>query len=69
MAVKPERIAVTASAEGSEAVIAILDQGAGAGLGLAIVADILEAWGGSLALGPTTSGAMTATVRLPLTKR
>jgi signal transduction histidine kinase len=85
-----ERIAVAASAAGSEAVIAIVDDGpgippdrvaealrrggrldeggAGAGLGLAIVADILEAWGGSLALGPTTSGAMTATVRLPLTK-
>ena len=85
-----ERIAVTASAAGSETVIAIVDDGpgippdrvaealrrggrldeggAGAGLGLAIVADILEAWGGSLALGPTTSGAMTATVRLPLTK-
>ena len=47
-----------------------LDQGGpGAGLGLAIVADILGAWAGSLALGPTTSGAMTATVRLPLTKR
>ncbi|MEZ5788410.1 MAG: HAMP domain-containing sensor histidine kinase [Xanthobacteraceae bacterium] len=47
-----------------------LDQGgAGAGLGLAIVADILEAWGGSLSLGPTAPGAMTATVRLPLTAR
>lgn len=43
--------------------------GAGAGLGLAIVADILEAWGGSLALGPTAPAAMTATVRLPLTRR
>jgi len=47
-----------------------LDQaGTGAGLGLAIVADILEAWGGALALGPTAPGAMTATVRLPLTGR
>lgn len=47
-----------------------LDQaGAGAGLGLAIVVDILEAWGGALALGPTAPGAMTATVRLPLTGR
>jgi signal transduction histidine kinase len=47
-----------------------LDQsGAGAGLGLAIVADILESWGGSLELGPTDPGAMTATVRLPLTRR
>ncbi|MGA8157807.1 MAG: HAMP domain-containing sensor histidine kinase [Rhodoplanes sp.] len=47
-----------------------LDQGgAGTGLGLAIVSDILEAWGGSLALGPTAPGAMTATVRLPLTRR
>ena len=86
-----ERIAVTASAVGSEAVIAIVDDGpgippdrvaealrrggqldrsgAGAGLGLAIVADILEAWGGSLALGPTAPAAMTATVRLPLTRR
>lgn len=47
-----------------------LDQGGtGAGLGLAIVTEILEAWGGSLSLGPTAPGAMTATVRLPLTAR
>ena len=47
-----------------------LDQGgAGAGLGLAIVTDILDAWGGALALGPTNPGEMTATIRLPLTKR
>ncbi len=47
-----------------------LDQGgAGAGLGLAIVADILETWDGSLALGPTAPGVMTATVLLPLTRR
>ncbi|MGZ8299346.1 MAG: sensor histidine kinase [Rhodoplanes sp.] len=86
-----EHIAVTASVMGSEAVIAIVDDGpgippervaealrrggrldqsgAGAGLGLAIVSDILEAWSGSLALGPTAPGAMTATVRLPLTRR
>jgi signal transduction histidine kinase len=32
-----------------------LDQcGAGAGLGLAIVTDILDAWGGAIALGPRT---------------
>jgi signal transduction histidine kinase len=84
-----EHIAVTASVMGSEAVIAIVDDGpgippervaealrrggrldqSGAGLGLAIVSDILEAWSGSLALGPTAPGAMTATVRLPLTRR
>jgi len=47
-----------------------LDQaGTGAGLGLAIVVDILAAWGGALALGPTAPGAMTATVRVPLTGR
>ena len=47
-----------------------LDQGgAGAGLGLAIVTDILDAWGGALALGPTNPGEMTATIRLPLTQR
>ena len=47
-----------------------LDQGgAGAGLGLAIVTDILDAWGGALALGPTNPGEMTATIRIPLTKR
>ncbi len=86
-----EHISVTASVMGSDAVVAIVDDGpgippdrvpealrrggrldqggAGAGLGLAIVSDILDAWSGSLELGPTAPGAMTATVRLPLTRR
>lgn len=86
-----ERVAIAARATDGEALIAVVDdgagipsdrvaevlqrgrqldqRGAGAGLGLAIVADILDAWGGSLSLGPTAPGAMTATVRLPLTGR
>jgi signal transduction histidine kinase len=85
-----ERITISASANGGEATIAIVDDGpgispdvltevlrrggrldqggAGAGLGLAIVTDILDAWAGALALGPTNPGEMTATIRLPLTK-
>ena len=62
--IPPERVAEALRRGGR------LDQsGAGAGLGLAIVSDILEAWSGSLELGPTAPGAMTATVRLPLTRR
>jgi signal transduction histidine kinase len=86
-----ERITITASVDGGEVAIAIVDDGpgispdiitevlrrggrldqggAGAGLGLAIVTDILDASGGALALGPTNPGEMTATIRLPLTKR
>ncbi|HEX2840547.1 HAMP domain-containing sensor histidine kinase [Hyphomicrobium sp.] len=41
------------------------ERGSGAGLGLAIVTDIVESWGGSLTLGNGETG-LIATLRLPL---
>lgn len=41
------------------------EKGAGAGLGLAIVTDILEAVGGGLELGPSALGGLRAVVTLP----
>ncbi|MBK5960739.1 ATP-binding protein [Rhodoplanes elegans] len=42
-----------------------IDSGPGTGLGLAIASDIADAWNGTLRLGPTEPGRMTAAVRLP----
>jgi len=42
-----------------------LDTGGGAGLGLAIVTDVLAAYGGTLELGTAPSGGLAATIVLP----